>query len=582
MILTFQKLRWKNLLSYGDQFTEIHLAKSPSTLITGDNGAGKSTILEALVFCLYGKPYRKIKKQELVNSKNGRGVEIEVEFSVEDAGARQEYLVRRGIKPDIFEIYQNGTLLNQSSTTKDYQSILDKKILRCSYEVFTQIIVVGKAVHTPFMTMKAADRRGFVETILNLDVFGVMNKVLTSRLGANKDQSSDAKTALALASRDVEHKTREIEISKGTSIENYQREQDRLGDEIKTIKRTMCELMAKREEAEKKVTDVDMSSLLEVKGKAEKARGMMSQISTRLTDAKNAIKSVEHSMSCHACGQKIPARLQDERKSTLEATRAKLQEAKDGLSKKITGYDEKMTAIQPVIDLNASLRQEIATIDALLASHAAQVKALQVKKNSQKQPNLEPTEALIADLETLTKAEDAARQALDDVLDEGKYLNALKGMLGDAGVKQILVKRFVPMINQSINHHLSKLGFFGKFTLDQNFEETIKARGFDELGYHSYSEGEKLRIDLAVLMAWREMAKLQGIINTNLLIFDEVMDASMDAAGTAAFAQILTGLTGTNIFVVSHSPEKIGDLVRGHIEVAKDRRGFSKFKKAKR
>lgn len=582
MNLTFNKLRWKNLLSYGDQFTEIVLDRIPSTIITGENGAGKSTILEALVFALYGKPYRKIKKGELVNSKNSRAVEVEVEFVVEDGGRRSEYLIRRGIKPDLFEIYENGTLLNQPGNSRDYQAILDKKILRCSYEVFTQIVVVGKAVHTPFMTMKAADRRTFVETILNLDVFTVMNKVLSSRLSSNKDASLEAKTVLALARRDVEHKEREIETAKGTSVEFYARDIARIDEAVKDAKRQGRDLVKTRKEVEERLKPHTVEQAADIRRKIQKARLMLGQATTRLTDNKKTIQAIEHALNCDACGQKLPETKRQARLDELKRVRVELEGAKDAIAKKIATLEEKGAALAPDLAIHEEATTEIARLDTLIADRVAAVKALGVKRGQIKEPSAAPVEALVSELDTLRAEEEKATAALDSVLEDGKYLAALKTMLGDSGVKSILVKRFVPMINQSINHHLSKLGFFGKFTLDQNFEETIKARGFDELGYHSYSEGEKLRIDLAVLMAWREMARLQGIINTNLLIFDEVMDASMDAAGTTAFAQVLSSLTGTNIFVVSHSPEKIGDMVRSHIEVAKDKRGFSKFKKVKK
>jgi len=582
MKITFKMLRWKNFLSYGDQFTELNLTKSPSTLITGENGAGKSTILEALVFGLYGKPYRKIKKAELLNSKNNRQTLVEIEFTTEDGGKKTQYLIRRGIKPDVFEIYENGDLLNQPGNSRDYQTIIDRRILRCTYEVFTQLVVVGKSVHTPFMTMKPVDRRLFVETVLNLDVFTVMNKVLTSKLSANREQVANCKLRHALAARDVEHKTRDIEVAKTTTADIYQHEIERLEAEIKEVRRQGRDLVKQKTEAESRLDYDSINKSFEIENKIQKAKLMIGQANARLADNKKMIQAIEHAINCDACGQKLPETRRANRLEQLTKSKSELEEAKTGISKKIEIMNEKLEAIKPAIETHKEAIKEIQRLETLISDRLAMIKVIIGKKGQIKEPKTASVDILCADLERLVRDEQEAKVELDMVTEETKYLTAMKNMLGDSGVKSVLVKKFVPMINQAINHHLSKLGFFGKFTLDQNFDETIKARGFEELGYHSYSEGEKLRIDLAVLMAWREMARLQGILHTNLLVFDEVVDASMDSAGTAALSQVLGSLDNVNVFIVSHSPEKIGDAARSQIEVVKDRRGFSKFKRAQK
>lgn len=576
-MIFFKTVRWKNLLSYGETFTTINLNRSPSTVITGSNGSGKSTVCEAITFGLFGKPFRNIKKTALVNLKNQRGAIVEIEFEDQRANSNDHYMIRRGIKPDIFEIYKNGEMLNQNSTTKDYQAVLENQILRCNYSIFTQIVMIGEATHVSFMRSKAADRRSFVERVLNLNVFTHMNKMHSSVLSDLKEKIQEARSDIMICQNNIENKEREIAQLKIANKNNYERNNHRIENEIKEIFESKKQITDTIKYLNSQHQKVDETELTLLKIKLGKKQELLEQLKHKQNAAQEELEHSEENHVCNSCGQDIPESDRMAKKEKCEKKIKELSEAIFKLSYEIETIKTEVSKMNEDKVNNSAIRHKIDGLMTMLKDKQKSIERLEKSKNDK--TYFDTTHILNAEQElaALLEQKETINKRREELADENEYNALIKNMLQDSGIKAMMIRRFIPIINQNINHNLAKLGFFGKFELDENFEETIKARGFDELSYNSYSEGEKLRIDLAVLMAWRDMAKMQGIINTNLMFFDEVIDASMDISGTDAFATMLRDMKDTNVFIISHSPDKISDKVRSQISFTKNNKGFSKM-----
>ncbi len=580
-MIFFKTVRWKNILSYGDRFTEIQLDRSPSTLITGDNGTGKSTILEAICFGLFGKPFRRIKKGDIVNSKNARGALVEIEFEHRLADRTDYYHIRRGVKPDVFEIIKNGEIQNQHAATKDYQAWFQSQVLKCDYNVFTQIVLVGEATHVSFMRMRTNERRAFVETVLNLNVFSMMNKIHSTHLSALKERTQQLKLDYSLKEQALEfQKSRILDLERAdrrsaeVESQRVMHEIVSLEDEVEGFKQTI-------EELTREMKPLDEAKMAKSATKLKSIKAMLSKASFKISSLESDIKRMEETHVCHACHQDLPI---DQKHQQIETARNELEKLKGmvrDLEGKETELEVALAVDEKVAEGNNEIKREIASLNSLIRDRQNRIDRLKnetARGGVSHSAEIKEAQAVV---ELLENEFSALRKEREEVAEETEYHNLIKTMLQDTGIKASMIKRFIPIINQTINHNLAKLGFFGRFTLDENFEETILARGFDTLSYNSYSEGEKLRIDLAVLLAWRDMARMQGILSTNLLMFDEVIDASMDASGTEAFTTLLGALTDVNVFIISHSPEKIIDKVRSQISFSKEKSGFSKLKEAK-
>lgn len=572
MIIHFKKVRWKNILSYGETFTEIILDRSPSTLITGENGAGKSTVLEAICFSLFGKPFRKVNKDQLINTKNGRGLLTEIEFNV----GSDDYMIRRGIKPNIFEVFKNGVLQNQPGANRDYQSTLETSILKFDYSSFTQIVLVGKATHVSFMKLGSGQRRLFVETILNLAVFSTMNKLHTQKLSALKETLLELRSDLAVAQEKVNLRSshiisleREAAESADQEVEKIKNLQAELVTEIGELLENKAELFAKLVELDEEINPL--------KAKAKGLNTMQGKLSFKTDDISKQIKQIDSQDICPTCGQDITDDFKHDKSHALQGQLTQLKVAQSEITEKLVELDNKIEDLEKKNDHNESVQREIAAIEALIKDKKNQISRLEGTMVDSKSISLDKINLEKQELERLEKELAALQKKRAQSASELEYFNLMSNMLKDNGIKATIIRRFIPIINHYINSNLARLGFFAKFTLDESFEETIQARGIDTLSYNNFSEGEKLRIDMAILLAWREVAKLQNSVSTNLLFFDEIMDASMDGAGTEALTILLNEMKSTNIFIISHAPEKIVDKVRSQVIFHKEN-GFSRMK----
>ena len=568
-MIVFKNVRWKNLLSTGNSFIEIQLNKSSNTLIIGDNGAGKSTILDALCFGLFNKPFRPIKKDQLINSVNQGGTLVEIEFMI----GNREYLVKRGIKKNLFEIYRDGKLLNQDAKIKDYQEFLEKNILKLNFKSFTQIVILGMSF-IPFMQLRASDRRTIIEDLLDIEIFSVMNYLLRSKVTQNKDDIGTVDIALGLSEN--EQKLTKIMIDKLKEDKTIQIKKNKKDIEeheefLKTHKENINQIIKKIEEFNESISDESNA-----RGKIDSLHDYQRDIEKNIDKYENEIEFYEKNEACNICRQDIPKIF---RKSMIENFHAKMHECGQALLKIGNVLQEKEKRIHEIdtilnrVDLQkAEIAHNQNTIDA--CTQYIKKVAKQNEEISQMADDIDEKKKELnvigVDIEIYNKEKEK--------LSNQKYLYELAAtMLKDGGIKTRIIKQYLPIMNKLINKYLAEMDFFVSFNLDENFNESIKSRHRDEFTYDSFSEGEKMRIDLALLFTWRAVAKLKNSANTNLLILDEVFDSSLDAAGTDEFMRILNNLVkNTNVFVISHKGEILFDKFKSVLKFEK-RKNFSQI-----
>ena len=572
-MILFEKVRWKNFLSTGNVFTEVALNKSNNTLIIGQNGAGKSTILDALCFGLFGKPFRKINKPQLLNSINNKDALVEIEFKI----GQKNYKVVRGIKPNTFEIYCNNVLLNQDAAAKDYQEVLENQILKLNYKSFTQVVILGSASFVPFMQLSAADRRTIIEDLLDIQIFSAMNSVVKEKLSEIKEETNKVKYAIALTKEKIQLQLQNIEdgkklndeeiAKKQTEIETSNQQITNISESIRLITKHVNELVNKvgdkKEKLEKK-----SKNLFQIKGKIE----------TNIQRNEKDIEFYEDNHDCPTCKQAIT---EEWKNSQVSEKSEKIKSQKKGLSeveeelKKVTGDLQTISNIVSHInEHNNEITKHNATISAInvyIAKLNKEITELSNKKNSSEGDNLKLRDLKI-ELHTLNDSHEE--------LVELKHYNEFAGsLLKDTGIKTKIIKQYLPIMNKLINKYLSAMDFFVNFNINENFEETIKSRHRDEFSYANFSEGEKMRIDLALLFTWRQIAKLKNSTNTNLLILDEVFDSSLDTVGTEEFLKLIHEMgSDTNVFVISHKGDQLFDKFRSVIKFEK-KGNFSRIAK---
>ena len=558
-LIEFKHVRWKNFLSTGNQFTEIQLDRNNTTLIIGENGAGKSTILDALCFGLFGKPFRNINKSQLLNSINNSGALVEVEFKI---GSKNIKVVR-GIKPNVFEIYINGKMYNQDANARDYQKYLEQQILKLNYRSFTQVVILGSSTFIPFMQLKARQRREVVEDILDIQIFSLMNMLLKQEL---KSISEDQRE------NDYNYDLTEEKVNlKQQYIENIKDNRDKL------IKEKNDLLQGNEEEVHKKTASVTMLngsneellSEIQDQNKVNKNQDKLKTIKTTLTEKKNSnskmVKFFQENDDCPTCEQ--PLNNADEMLKVKQAEVDKFTNALDELKEAINKTEIRQKEISAIIDKirenevtvakeNSSIVQ-LEKFNSTLLSEIAQLESGDVGKE-----DLKELKKLRTHLKVLEKQKSKLRE-------DQTYAEAARNMLMDTGIKTKIIKQYLPIMNKLINTYLTSMEFYVNFTLDENFNETIKSRYRDEFTYASFSEGEKMRIDLALLFTWRAVAKMKNSTNTNLLILDEIFDSSLDGAGTDEFLKILNTLDGENVFVISHKQDMLVDKFRSTIRFEK-------------
>ena len=562
-MIHFHTIRWKNLLSTGNSFTEIKLDKSPNTLVVGHNGAGKSTMLDALCFGLFGKPFRKVNKPNLLNSINQANGVVEIEFNI----GKKEYKVVRGIKPNVFEIYCNGNLLNQDAASKDYQEVLEKSILKLNIKSFTQVVILGSASFTPFMQLSPADRRLIIEDLLDIQIFSSMNGLVKSKLSEIKDNNTKVKYDLELTAEKIKLQKDAIEEHKKHNegeIEKKRREIANSEVQIANTNRDIGLIQKHIDVLQKKIDDK-----LSVEKKSKKLIQLESKIETNIKKVEKEIKFYEENHSCPTCEQNIEPEFRDrqieERKSKESTQRQGLEE----IATQITQANKRIEEINGIIKHITAHNNEVVRHTSTISAINGYVTKLQqeISDLDSKKDSLEDENAKLKELREELKSFMAKQEELST---EKQYYDFAGSLLKDTGIKTRIIRQYLPIMNKLINKYLTAMDFFVNFNINENFEETIKSRHRDEFAYANFSEGEKMRIDLALLFTWRQIAKLKNSTNTNLLILDEVFDSSLDTVGTEEFLKLIHEMGHeTNIFVISHKGDQLFDKFRSVIKFKK-------------
>ncbi len=547
-MIHFKTIRWKNFLSTGNQFTEVILDKTPTTLIVGENGSGKSTILDALTFSLFGKPFRRVNKGQLVNSVNNGGTLTEVEF---DVGSKR-YMVKRGIKKNIFEIYVDGKRLNQDAKIADQQEYLENTILKLNYKSFTQIVILGSASFTPFMQLKATDRRTIIEDLLDIQIFSVMNGLLRSRMSENKE---------SVLNNDVHLELTEGKLATTQELINDIRKtkSNQIDKNLQDIEKNEIESKKLSESVEELLEIISSDSSIDEFNKLEKYRD---GIERNILKAEKEIEFYEQNDTCGTCNQELD---EEHKSNMISEHHGKMHAWSDGLmtlSGKISGVKIKMDEITKLQSTVSQKQIQIQGINQYINKLKTQILEIEDREDDIDEKN-----------KTLKELKEELKlcQTKKEQLSFKKQLyETASVLLKDSGIKTRIIKQYLPIMNRLINKYLAAMDFFVSFTLDESFNESIKSRHRDEFTYDSFSEGEKMRIDLALLFTWRTIAKMKNSVNTNLLILDEVFDSSLDANGTDEFLAIINNLQGKqNVFVISHKGDALTDKFRNKITFEK-------------
>jgi DNA repair exonuclease SbcCD ATPase subunit len=552
-MIQFEVIRWKNLLSTGNAFTEIKLNEHQNALIVGDNGAGKSTILDALCFALFGKAFRKINKPLLVNSVNEKECEVQIEFKTNG----KNYKIVRGIKPNIFEIYCDGTLINQDSASKDYQEHLEKFILKMNYKSFTQIVILGSASFVPFMQLSPADRRAVIEDLLDIQIFSVMNTIVKQRMLSNKQALEINRVSLAAKEEKKVYVEKTIDSLKQNNEEKKSDWMAQLRSFSETLSNTrelIADLEKEREDVLEKASDSQA-----LKDKHTKLVALSSKIDTNLKRTKKDLKFYCDNDNCPTCRQPIDAAFKT---TEVQTNEKKIDEYEEGIIKineQIANTIKSISEIDLLLSRANNIRNEITTHKTKMGSIISKINEIEDELEQ-----IEHADKLLSDNQNELKdtINEIDRLILDkqELLNERQFIETAINLLKDGGIKTKIIKQYLPVINKLINKYLAKMGFFVNFNINEQFEETIKSRYRDEFSYQNFSEGEKTRIDLALLFTWRAIAKMRNSVNTNLLILDEVLDGSLDNNGTDEFLKIMWDMLGdTNTFVISHKTDTMLD-----------------------
>ena len=560
-MITFKTISWKNFLSTGNTAIKVNLDEAPTTLVIGKNGSGKSTLLDALCFVLFNRPFRIIKKDQIVNSINDGDCEVEVTFQV----GTKFYKVVRGIKPNKFEIYEGDTMINQDASNVDYQKYLEQNIMKLNYRSFIQVVLLGSSSYEPFMKMKPRYRRDVVEEILDIKVFTQMDLILRSQ------QSDLAKKVL-----EVRHSCDLIDKSYALTSEHYKSLKNRAG-EAEGRSRSKIE---QNQEADRQYR-LDLQKINEeiikhqakienkqkVNKKITELNKLEAKIENNLVNHKKTLNFFEENDTCPVCTQSIPKELKNAKVKEEENTITKLENGLKELMSEIVNVETELSDMDAVSKKIQDLNVEVAKINTSLES---------IKKYSDELSNElllsdeDNTEDLETKLEKLKVDLELAKKDLEKVEEEKKYVDVIREILSDRGARANIIKKYLPIMNQLINKYLQDMDFFISFILDEEFNETVKSRNRDKFIYNSFSEGEKMRIDLALLFAWRSIAKLKNSTNTNLLILDEIFDSSLDGQGTEDFFKIVRTMPKENIFIISHKGDILFDKFTNIVKFQKE------------
>jgi len=568
-MIYFKNLRYKNFLSTGNNWTEIKLDSNKSTLIVGQNGAGKSTMLDAISFALFGKPHRNINKPQLINSINNKDCVVEVSFSI----GKSEYKIVRGIKPQIFEIWNNGTMINQSSHAKEYQKILEQNILKLNHKSFHQVVVLGSSSFIPFMQLPSGHRRDVIEDLLDINVFSKMNIILKEKMNTLKDKTKDISYRIDLSKNKIQTQEKYIKDVKNLTDQNVSEKRNKITsnqNEISSLQETNS-ILSTQIEGEQ---DLLQARLNRWHDKKQNLLQFAAQFKQQMASVAKEAKFYEDNETCPTCDQTISSERRDEK---LTDAKSKAKELKSAMGKVAEESDQVEQAISDANDALSEIRDKQNSIH----SNIQQISRLQTENRSLEEDIAGSATADLKEAENdLEKYKSEHNNLFEEkfkLSDEYSYNQVMSEMLKDTGIKTKIIKQYLPVINKLVNQYLQVLDFFVHFDLDESFTETIRSRHRDEFTYDSFSEGEKQRIDLALLFTWRQIAKMKNSVSTNLLILDETFDSSLDHEGVDNLLKILYTLgDDTNIFVISHKGEILDGKFNAKIEFKKEK-NFSKM-----
>ena len=561
-MITFRKIKWKNFLSTGNTPIEVNLDQAHTTLIIGKNGSGKSTLLDALCFGLFNKPFRMIKKEQMVNTINNSEAEIEVWFDV----GLKSYRILRGIKPNRFEIYCDGEMINQNATTMDYQKYLEKNIMKLNYRSFIQVVILGSSSYEPFMKMKPRYRREVVEEILDIRVFGLMDLLLRSQQSdlqkkitevrhhadlINTKYETEAKHLKSLQNEDTTTKTHKL-----SQLDKINKDSSNYSSNIQKLNEDIAVTQSKISDKEKVDTKVTQLNKLETK------------IEQNIDNHKKTLQFFQDNDTCPVCTQKIDEKFKIEKCNHETTTIQKLEEGLLKLTEELNQSYTKVTEFNTLSSKISDMNVEVAKINTSLEGlkrHSdeidEEIRMLGDKSSDREKVQLE--------LNKLKVSLGEAQVDLEKVLEEKSYVDVCREILNDKGAKAKIIQKYLPIMNTLVNQYLQAMDFFISFHLDEEFNETIKSRHRDSFNYNNFSEGEKMRIDLALLFTWRHIAKMKNSTNTNLLVLDEVFDSSLDGQGTDDFFKIIGKLSKENIFIISHKGDILFDKFTNIIKFEK-------------
>ena len=568
-MIEFKTIKWKNFLSTGNNFTKINLNTHNKTLIVGENGAGKSTILDALCFSLFNKPFRKINKPQLVNTINLADCVVEVEFSI----GKIDWKIKRGMRPTVFEIYKDGKILDQSASSADQQKWLEQNVLKLNYKSFTQIVVLGSSTFIPFMQLPAAGRREVIEDILDIRIFSTMNSILKDRFKENKEALSDIDYSISILKEKVEVQKRFIVDLKKQSEENVVLWEEEIANMQQDIESNQLEL-------EKHMVEIDtMTKQMNAYPNPQKELGKLNEFyikfKSKIKDMEKEINFLTSNDTCPTCNQDITENFRELNVNKNKQNIEKLDDALLDIKSKQTTLNESLTQRNSIQKNINQSQNKINNCFSTINWKKDKVKDTQDKIQSLKD-NTDNVDRERDKMKTLIEQGKGQELQRRQIAKRSTELKIVADILKDGGVKSTIIRKYLPVMNTLINKHLQELEFYVNFNLDDTFNETIKSRFRDEFSYASFSEGEKMRIDLALLFTWREVAKLKNSVNTNILILDEIFDSSLDSNGTTDFINILRTVTdGNNVFVISHKEDMLHDKFDNVIQFKKVK-NFSK------
>ena len=552
-MITFKRVRYKNFLSTGQQFIEIQLDRSSKTLVVGENGAGKSTMLDALCFGLFQRAFRNIKKDQMVNSINEKDCVVEVEFTI----GQNEYKIIRGIKPNIFEIWCNDVMLNQDAAVRDYQKHLEQTILKLNFRSFTQVVILGNASFVPFMQLRPEYRRQVVEEILDIEIFSKMNFLLKDKVKNQDELIKQADFNCQLIDSKIDSQKKHIEDLSGNNQQSIEKKQL----EIKKAETDIdnYQLDIDRVTTEKTALQNEILDETKINNKYKQLHNVEAKLENTCSKHKKDLEFFETHNDCPTCQQAIDEAFKSTMIDKKKNKVIEIDSAMSQLVKEITTTEQRLHSINETM---VAIREKELLVNRYETSISEIQRYMTNKQNEvdELEDDKFTTGAATGKLEELQEQLTEAESAKVKQKEQKTYLDTARYLMQDTGIKTKIIKQYLPIMNQFINKNLADMDFFVNFTLNEEFKETIKSRHRDEFNYHSFSEGEKLRIDLSILFTWREIAKLKNSMNTNLLILDEIFDSSLDSSGTDEFMRILTNkLAKENVFVISHKGDTLLD-----------------------